>query len=65
MPALVVQSTADTGVFPSDATAIHAALGSADKQLHLVPGAHYFEAPGDDRDAVTDLLAGWIAAHRG
>ena len=61
----MVQSTGDTGVFPSDAMTIHAALGSADKQLQMVPGAHYFEAPGDDRDAIADLLSGWIAVQHG
>lgn len=60
IPALVVQATADTGVFPSDAEAILDHLGSADKELRLVAGAHYFEAPGDDRESVADLLVDWL-----
>jgi pimeloyl-ACP methyl ester carboxylesterase len=60
VPSLVVQSMADRGVFPSDAEALVAALGAADRQLQLVPGEHYFEDGG--RPEVADLLAGWIGA---
>lgn len=60
VPALVVQSTADRGVFPSDAHAIHDALASDDKTLELLPGEHYFETGG--RDDVADLVAAWIDA---
>ena len=59
-PALVVQSLADTGVFPSDARKIHDFIGSKDKQLEMVPGAHYFEDHEAGREAVADLMAGWI-----
>jgi pimeloyl-ACP methyl ester carboxylesterase len=61
VPSLVVQSLADRGVFPSDAQAIHDALGSADKQLEFPPGEHYFEDVG--RDNVADLVAGWVQDH--
>ncbi len=60
-PALVVQSTGDRGVYPSDAHAIHRALGSTDTELAFLPGAHYFEDQG--RDAVADLIADWVARH--
>ena len=60
LPALVVQSLADRGVFPSDAHAIHDALGSADKQLALVPGGHYLRSPEGARDEVADMIAGWV-----
>lgn len=60
VPALVVQSLADTGVFPSDARAIHDALGSADKTLAWVTGDHYLEHPADARDTVADLIADWV-----
>src|SRR5262249_42993527 len=43
LPALVVQSLGDAGVFPSEARRIHAAVASTDKRLELIPGAHYFE----------------------
>jgi hypothetical protein len=60
-PSLVVQSLGDRGVYPSDARAIHDALGATDKALELVPGEHYFEDGG--RDDVADLVAGWIQDH--
>lgn len=59
VPALVVQSTADKGVFPSDAHAIHDALAAHDKTLEFLPGEHYFETGG--RDDAADLIAAWIA----
>jgi hypothetical protein len=62
VPALVVQSLADAGVFPSDARAIWGYLGAADKTLELVEGAHYFEDSVRERTAVADLMAAWIEA---
>jgi acetyl esterase/lipase len=63
LPSLVVQSTADRGVFPSDARAIFEALAAPDKELAMVHGEHYFETGG--RDEVGDLLAAWISARVG
>lgn len=60
VPSLVVQSTADRGVFPSDARAIHQHLGASDKTLELVPGEHYFETGGSDDAA--DLISAWITS---
>lgn len=62
LPSLVIQGTADTGVFPSDATRIFDAIGSADKQLELIPGAHYFEDSPAHRNVAADLIADWIRA---
>jgi pimeloyl-ACP methyl ester carboxylesterase len=62
VPALVVQSTADEGVFPSDAASVFEALGSADKQLEWIAGDHYLQRPGGARDEAADLLADWIGA---
>lgn len=62
VPSLVVQSTADKGVFPSDAHAIYHSLGATDKTLEFLPGEHYFEDGG--RDAVADLIATWTENHR-
>jgi hypothetical protein len=62
-PALVVQSRGDTGVFPSDAEAIHATLGSSDKTLEMVPGDHYLESPASARDDVADLIVDWLRGH--
>lgn len=60
IPSLVVQGTADTGVFPQDAHAIHRFIGANDKQLEMVPGAHYFEDSTRHREEVADLMAAWI-----
>ena len=62
VPALVVQSTADMGVFLSDARDIHASLAAKDKTLELIPGAHYFEDSEANRTRMVDLVCAWIAA---
>ena len=59
-PALVIQSNADTGVFPSDAEAIYAGLASTDKTLRMIPGDHYLQTPADAREQVSDLIADWV-----
>jgi pimeloyl-ACP methyl ester carboxylesterase len=61
-PALVVQGLADTGVFPSDARAIFDSLGSADKELQLITGAHYFEDSRQVREAAANLICDWVEA---
>ena len=61
VPALVIQSMADTGVFPSDARGIHEALGAADKTLQFITGDHYLENPKQARDEVADLIDAWVA----
>jgi pimeloyl-ACP methyl ester carboxylesterase len=61
-PALVVQSLADTGVFPSDARKIFEALGSTDKTIELVPGAHYFEDNLEHRQRAVATIADWVEA---
>jgi pimeloyl-ACP methyl ester carboxylesterase len=60
VPALVVQSMADMGVFPSDARKIFDSIASAGKRLEFVPGAHYFEDSEAHREAAIDLMADWI-----
>ena len=60
VPALVIQSMADTGVFPSDARAIHDHLASTDKTLELTTGDHYLQDPPTARDDVADRIAGWV-----
>ena len=59
-PALVIQSMADTGVFPSDARAIFNALGSPNKKLEFVAGDHYLGSPADARDTVADIITDWL-----
>ncbi|MEM7080146.1 MAG: alpha/beta hydrolase [Pseudomonadota bacterium] len=60
VPALVVQSMADTGVFPGDARAIYSALGTQNKVLEFVTGDHYLTDPRDARSQVADMLAAWV-----
>ena len=62
LPSLVIQSTADMGVFPSDARGIFDAIGAADKSLELIPGAHYFEDSAVHRIHAADLMAGWVGS---
>lgn len=63
VPSLVIQSMADTGVFPSDARKIHTALGATDKGLAFVAGAHYFEDSEKNRTDVVDLMDAWLRRH--
>ena len=59
-PSLVIQSNADTGVFPSDAQSIFDAMGSKDKSMEMVEGDHYLEKPEQARDNVADMIVGWL-----
>ena len=59
---LVIQGTADTGVFPSDARRVFDAIGSADKSLEMIPGEHYFEDSAQHRHQAADVVCDWIKA---
>lgn len=61
-PALVVQGLGDTGVFPQDARDIHSFIPSKDKELHLIPGAHYFEDSPEVRNTAASLVCDWARA---
>jgi len=65
VPALVIQSTGDTGVFPSDAHRIHESLASPDKQLQMIAGDHYLTSRSEARREVADLIAAWVREHGG
>ncbi|HUZ14133.1 MAG TPA: alpha/beta hydrolase [Caulobacteraceae bacterium] len=62
LPCLVVQSTADMGVFPSHARAVLGAIAAPDKRLEFVPGAHYFEDDEAAREGAVELMGDWIRA---
>lgn len=62
VPSLVVQSTADVGVFPSDTRMIYDNLASSDKTIEFITGDHYLEHPEGARDTCADLLAAWVSA---
>lgn len=59
-PALVIQSNADSGVFPSDAQAIFDELASENKHLEIVDGDHYLQIPDTARGKVADMITDWI-----
>ncbi len=65
MPALVIQATADSGVFPSDAAQIYAQIAAADKTRLDLKGDHYFRDPPGARDEVASAIADWLAPRRG
>jgi len=62
LPALVIQATADTGVFPSDAEQIFRSIASTDKERVDLPGDHYFQDPPTARDTLADVITTWIKA---
>jgi pimeloyl-ACP methyl ester carboxylesterase len=62
LPSLVIQSTGDMGVFPSDGRRIFEALGAGDKTLETPNGAHYFEDVPHARDDIADMIVGWLTA---
>jgi pimeloyl-ACP methyl ester carboxylesterase len=64
VPSLVIQSMADTGVFPSDAHAIHDALAATDKSLEFMAGDHYLTEPAGARDEVAGRIDAWLDARR-
>ena len=61
VPALVVQSLSDQGVFPSDARAIHTSLGSTDKSLQFIEGDHFLR---DDsaKDEAVGVIDAWMGS---
>jgi hypothetical protein len=63
VPALVLQSDADTGVFPSDAQAIYDALAAEDKSIGFMTGDHYLTDPAGARDEAADRIAAWLEQH--
>ena len=58
-PALVINADRDTGVFPSDAARITAALASTDATSCSIDTDHYFTRSGA-RDEQADVIAEWI-----
>lgn len=60
VPSLVIQSMADTGVFPSDARAIHEALAAEDKTLEFMAGDHYLTEPAGAREEVAERIHAWL-----
>ncbi|PNP74967.1 hypothetical protein FNYG_11691 [Fusarium nygamai] len=61
-PSAVIQGTSDVGVFNSDARSIFDSLAAEDKELHFIPGGHFFDDSQDAFDGAVKLIAGWVAA---
>jgi pimeloyl-ACP methyl ester carboxylesterase len=62
VPVLVVQGTADQGVFRSDALALYEAAGTTDKQLHWSEGGlHFFAGQPEHQEAVLAVIDTWLA----
>jgi pimeloyl-ACP methyl ester carboxylesterase len=62
IPALVIQSRADQGVFLSDARKMFEAVGSQDKSIELIPGNHYLEDGPNFRHRAASIIADWVKA---
>jgi hypothetical protein len=66
VPSLVLSYTGDNAIFPGDAQAAYAALGSGDKQIASAPGDHYgFGVGTQDRTGAPIALAkvvDWLRA---
>ena len=63
LPTLLVQPSADNGVFPSQAAEIFDGSRRTTSSSMTVAGDHYFLEPAGARDTVADLIAAWVAAH--
>lgn len=59
LPTLVIQSTQDVSIFPSMAQSLFDMVGSKDKELRWVPGAHYFEDSTESLENVANLIDEW------
>ncbi len=63
VPLLVLQSTADQGVYPADAKGLHDAGGMTDKQLHWIEGGlHFFMGQPEIQAKLIALISGWLSA---
>ncbi len=65
IPTLLVEASADSGVFPSDAEAILSAVAADDKERVTIAGDHYFRQPPEGRDQVADVIAAWVGQRSG
>jgi len=62
VPTLVLQGTADEGIYPADARALADAVGSADKELRMIPrGRHFFSDQPELQQDTLESIAAWIA----
>jgi hypothetical protein len=60
VPSLVIGAESDTGIYPSQVRALYDYVGATDKELHTLPGDHYFLGLPNARVDVADLIAAWV-----
>ncbi|KPA38246.1 alpha beta hydrolase [Fusarium langsethiae] len=60
-PTIVIQGTSDVGVYNSDARNIFDSLVTNDKELHFIPGGHFFNDSQEVFDGVVKLIVSWVA----
>jgi acetyl esterase/lipase len=61
VPSLVVNATADTGVYDSDARGLFDALAASDKQFATIKADHYLLDPVGARTEAADLITAWLS----
>jgi pimeloyl-ACP methyl ester carboxylesterase len=65
VPSLVLHATADACVYESDARGLYNAIAAPDKELMFLKADHYLLEPASARVQAADLIAEWVAGHRG
>jgi alpha-beta hydrolase superfamily lysophospholipase len=61
VPVLIVQGTADEGIYPADAKALREACGSKDTTLHWVTdGSHFFAGQPEIQARTLEFMARWF-----
>jgi esterase/lipase len=60
IPSIVIQGKADVGVFNSNAGNIFNSLETEDKEVHLIPGGHYFDDSKETFDEMLHLILNWV-----
>ena len=65
VPSLVLHATADACVYESDARGLYNAIAAPDKELMFLKADHYLQEPASAREQAADLIAEWVAGHRG
>jgi pimeloyl-ACP methyl ester carboxylesterase len=65
VPSLVLHATADACVYESDARGLYNAIAAPDRELVFLQADHYLQEPASAREQAADLIAEWVAGHRG
>lgn len=60
VPSIVIQGTADKGVYPSNADALHDKLGASDKSMVWIKGGDHYLA-GEHIDQAVSAIDGWLS----